>query len=140
MIKYPAKIIYDKTDECYLVNFPDLPGCQTFGDTIEEALTYANEALTGYLQSIDLRKITVPKPSTLKGKNIYYIKPEKNVSFAIWLKTKRIEKGLSQKNLAKILDITFQSYQRYENPTKTNPTLKTIAKLENVFHENVIQV
>ncbi len=140
MIKYLAKITYDKKDKSYNVEFPDLPGCLTYGDTLEDALAYAKDALTGYLESIDLRKIDIPKPSKLKGKNIHYIQPEKKVAFAIWLKTKRIEARYSQKQLAQKLDITFQSYQRYENPQKTIPTLKTIEKLENVFDEVVISI
>jgi antitoxin HicB len=140
MIEYPAKIVYDKVDKNYNVEFPDLPGCFTYGSTIEEAMNYAKEALTGYLESIDLRKIDIPKPSKLKGKNIYYIQPEKKIAFAIWLKSKRIENGLTQKQMADKLNIAFQSYQRFENPHKTNPTLSTIAKLENVFNDFVLNI
>ncbi len=140
MIQYPAKITYDKSDNCYNVEFPDLPGCLTYGETLEEAKYYAANALTGYLESIDLRKINIPKPSDLKGRDVYNIKPEKKVTFAIWLKTKRIEKGYSQKDMADKLGTSFQNYQKYENPVKTNPTLKTINILETVFEENIINV
>jgi antitoxin HicB len=52
MISYPAIIKYDKADKNYLVEFPDLPGCVTFGRTLEEAKQNAEEALSGYLESI----------------------------------------------------------------------------------------
>lgn len=140
MIEYPAKIIFSKTDKCYLVEFPDLPGCITYGDTIEEALLNAQEALTGYLESIDLRKIDVPKPSRLKGKDIHIVHPEKQVAFALWLKTKRAEYNLTQKAAAEKLNINFQSYQKYENPRKANPTLKTIERIEKIFNEKLLIV
>ncbi len=140
MIQYPAKIKYSKLDKCYLVTFPDLPGCVTYGVTMAGARSNAREALSGYLESIDLRKIEIPKPSKLAGKNIEYISPEKRISFAFWLKIKRGEKGYTQKDMARMLNINFQSYQKFENPKKTNPTLKTIEKVESVFHEDVLCV
>ena len=132
----------EKNDDetLFIVEFPDLPGCQTYGETELEALNNAQEALTGYLMSIDSRKIKIPDPSELKGKNIQYIIPEKNVSFAIWLKKTREKAGLSQKDVAEKLNIAYQTYQKFEDPEKTNPTLKTMMRLEEVFEEELIKV
>jgi antitoxin HicB len=140
MIEYPAKIKYDKNDNCYIVEFPDLPGCLTYGETIEAAQEMAVEALSGYLESIDLRKLDIPTPSKLKGKNIYYIAPEAKTAFAIWMKLTRIKKGLTQKKAAELLGINFQSYQKYENPKQANPTLTTLKKIEKVFNEKLVSV
>ncbi len=140
MIEYPAKIKYSKSDECYLVEFPDLAGCHTYGDTLEEAQEMAIEALSGYLESIDLRKMDIPKPSELKGKDLYYIAPEPKTAFAVWMKLKRIEKGLTQQKAAELLEINFQSYQKYENPKLANPTLTTLKKIEKVFNERIVLV
>ena len=140
MIEYPARIIYSKADKCYLVEFPDLPGCLTYGDKIDTARAAAVEALTGYLESIDLRKIDIPNPSPLKGRDVYAIRPERTVAFAVWLKMKRAEKGLSQKKAAELMEINFQSYQKYENPRKANPTLRTIEKIERVFEEKILTI
>jgi len=74
------------------------------------------------------------------GKTFIILNPEKNVAFAIWLKQKREEKGYTQEEIAKILGIKYQTYQRIENPIKSNPTLKTISKLENVLNEKVVQI
>jgi len=104
MIKYPAKIIYDEHDNVFNISFPDLSGCFTYGESLDEAKENAKEALTAYLESIDVRKLKIPKPSKLEGKDIYYIEPEKNVAFAIWLKQKREEKGYTQEEIAKILE------------------------------------
>jgi|JI10StandDraft_1071094.scaffolds.fasta_scaffold1070311_1 antitoxin HicB len=139
-ISYPAIIKFNSKDKVFNVVFPDLPGCLTFGDTKDEAIKNAQEALTGYLESIDSRKINIPDSSKIKGKNIHLITPEKNVSFAIWLKKNREKKGLSQKQIARKLNIAYQTYQKFENPQNSNPTLKTIIRLEEVFHENLLLV
>ena len=138
MIIYPAAITYDPSDNGYNVVFPDLDGCFTCGDSLEEAKKYAGEALTGYLESIDERKLKIPEPSRLEGKDIYYVSPEKEVAFAIWLKLTRRKQGLTQKDVAEKLGIRYQTYQRIENPSKTNPTLRTILKLEEVLGERII--
>lgn len=140
MISYPAKIEYDQSDKCYLVDFPDLVGCQTFGETLVDALDAAKEALTGFLSSLDNRNLSLPSSSHLKEKNIYYISPYKNVAFAIWLKIKRNEKGYTQSEMAELLNIKYQSYQRYENPNASNPTLKRIEQIENVLKEDIVAV
>jgi antitoxin HicB len=140
MIKFPAKITYSKKDKCYLVDFPDLPGCNTYGDSIDEAINYAKEALSGFLESINLRELDLPNPTKLNGKDIYFIEPDNNISFAIWLKKTRIKKGYTQKELAKLLNIPYQSYQRYENPKITNPTLKRISQIEDVLEEKIVAI
>ena len=39
-------------DDGYLAYFPALPGCHTWGKTYEAAVRYAEEALTGYLETL----------------------------------------------------------------------------------------
>lgn len=140
MISYPATFKFDTKDKVYYVEFPDLPGCQTYGETEVEAIHNAKEALTGYLESIDSRKLKIPNPSKLKGRTIKYISPEKNVSFAIWLKKNRELLGFTQKDIAAVLKVTYQTYQRFEDPVRSNPTLKTILRLEEVFEKELIKV
>lgn len=137
MIAYPAIFKEDKSAGGYTVEFPDLPGCISEGDTFEEAHQYSKDALSLYLESIDLRKLPIPKPSIRKGKNIYYIEPEMKVAFAIWLKLNREEKHFSQQHIAKKLGISQQAYQKYENPKKTNPPFSNLLKLEKIFEKNI---
>ena len=83
-ISYPAIIKFSSKDKVYNVEFPDLPGCTTYGDSEEEALKNAQEVLSGYLESIDSRKLCIPESSKIKGKDIHLITPEKKISFAIF--------------------------------------------------------
>ena len=45
--------------------FPDLPGCVSAGDDIDEALRNAPEALELYLEQVEQDGRPVPKPRTL---------------------------------------------------------------------------
>ena len=47
---YPA--VFHKEDNAYWVEFPDLEGCQTYGETLNETMAYAQEALAGYLLTL----------------------------------------------------------------------------------------
>ena len=139
MITYPALFKYDEEEKVYNVQFPDFPGCFTYGETIDEAKAMAKEALTGFLQYVDARKIKLPDPSKLEGDEVVYVEPETPVAFAIWLRKQREALGLSQSDVAKKLGIKYQTYQRIESPSKTNPTLKTIMKVEKVFNQKLVR-
>ncbi len=132
MKSYPARI-WKEDNDTWSVEFPDLPGCFTNGDSIDAAKLHAEEALTGYLESLDSRKLSIPEPSMISGVDIFSITPSLNVSFAITLKQERERQGLTQKEVARRMGVNWTAYQRIENPRKTNPTLATIGKLQKVF-------
>ena len=49
MARYTV-LLYPEPDHCaYNVVVPSMPGVSTFGDTVEEALTNAREAMRGWL-------------------------------------------------------------------------------------------
>jgi antitoxin HicB len=87
-----------------------------------------------------MRKISIPRPSAPKSKDAVYVSPDPKTAFAIWMKLKRLEKGLTQQKAAELLEINFQSYQKFENPKKANPTLTTLKKIERVFNEKIVLV
>ena len=60
---YPATI--ENTDNQYWLEFPDLDGCQTWGDTLEEVLTNAVEALEGYILSRLENGLVIKKASDI---------------------------------------------------------------------------
>lgn len=61
-IIYPA-IFHPEADGGYSVDFPDLLGCVTEGDTLSEALKMAEDALGIYLYSLKEDKEQAPAPS-----------------------------------------------------------------------------
>jgi len=137
---YPASITWSEDDKVFEVSFPDLSGCITFGPSLDEAKAMASEALTGVLEAMIARGISLPSPSPMKGKHMYAIEPSTSVSFALWLRERRRASGMTLTDVADKLGVRYQVYQKLEDPRKTNPTLKTLAKLEKVFGERLIMV
>lgn len=64
MYVYPA--VFHSEDNRYWVEFPDLPGCQTDGDSVAEALTQASNALGLYLCTLSDHGLTIPVPSDIR--------------------------------------------------------------------------
>ncbi len=125
MIAYPAKIT--KEDDMYLVEFLDFPNINTYGDTYEEALCHAKEALNGCITSDFERHFDIPDPSLTEGDHIADIPLLPHISFAIALRKKRAKQ--TQTEIAEKLGISYQAYQKLEHPEKCNPTLRTLEKL-----------
>jgi predicted RNase H-like HicB family nuclease len=61
---FPARIFVEA--DGVSVNFPDLPGCLTCGDTEEEALKNAKEALALHLYGMEQDGDPIPEPSKIK--------------------------------------------------------------------------
>jgi antitoxin HicB len=129
MLKYPAHIVKD--DDSYLVSFLDLENVSTYGSSIEEALANAEEALNGCLESDFERNFTIPDPSLSDSSYVYQITVAPNISLAIMLRKLRADR--SQMEIARQLHVSYQVYQRLENPRKSNPTIKTLEKVARAF-------
>ncbi len=62
---YPALVDKDE-DSDFGVSFPDFPGCVSAGETAEEALLGAQEALAGHVVLMLEDGEELPKPSRLQ--------------------------------------------------------------------------
>ena len=60
---YPA--VFHYADDGISVEFPDLPGCLTFGKTTEEAMKMAKEAMELYLYCSEKDGDPIPEPAPL---------------------------------------------------------------------------
>jgi len=63
--KYPFEIRLLTTEEGggYLITFPDLPGCMSDGETIEEAIANGADAEAAWLQAARKWGDPIPKPN-----------------------------------------------------------------------------
>jgi antitoxin HicB len=65
-MEYPAKFTPDRTAGGFVVTFPDVPEAITQGDTIEEAMAMASEALELALTFYTEKWADLPAPGSLK--------------------------------------------------------------------------
>ncbi len=85
-IKYRVDISWSDEDRCYVARVPELPGCVTDGNTLEEAAAHAQEAIQSYIQSLDEQGKPLPNPIASKkfsGKIPLRIDPELHRELAI---------------------------------------------------------
>jgi predicted RNase H-like HicB family nuclease len=57
-------VIYEKTATGYSAYVPDLPGCITTGDTIEETERLMKEAIEFHIEGLKEDGLPVPAPTT----------------------------------------------------------------------------
>lgn len=99
-ITYPA--LFHEEDGKYWVEFPDLEGCLTNGDTVEESYKNAKEALGFYLDKEgDVYERIINKPSEVKdivnanpGVLVMLVEYD-SLEYAKKYKTKAVKKTLS---------------------------------------------
>ena len=65
-LKYQLEVTWSAEDKAYVVNVPELSGCMTHGETVEESLQNAKEAIEGYLESLEARGLPIPEPLSEK--------------------------------------------------------------------------
>ena len=60
-------LIHKDADSDFGVSFPDLPGCVTAGETLDEARDMAAEALALHLEGLAQDGEPLPEPSSLEA-------------------------------------------------------------------------
>jgi antitoxin HicB len=118
----------EKEGNMYIARFPDMPNVKTCGESQDEALFMAEDALNAVLESEIEHGFAVRPPAY---KNGYPIPVSNNILLSMQLR--QLRGSLSQTDIAKKLGMTYQSYQRLENPSKANPTIKTLEKIARVY-------
>lgn len=127
--------LIEKEEDYLNVSFPQFQNINTYGETIEEAINNAEEALNGCIESDFERGFEIPKPQKYEGKDYYKILIRPHIGIAFQLR--KIRDKRSQIELAKELGISYQAYQRLENPRRCNPTIKTLEKIAKIFKKDL---
>ena len=63
-MKYPVAIHKDD-DSCYGVSVPDIPGCFSAGETLDEAMNNIQDAISGHLEILAEEGGVAPKASSV---------------------------------------------------------------------------
>ncbi|MBI3525033.1 MAG: type II toxin-antitoxin system HicB family antitoxin [Betaproteobacteria bacterium] len=64
-MRYPVVIEPGTTTEAFGVAVPDLPGCFSAGDSMDEAMTNAEEAITAWIEAALDAGQEIPQPSDI---------------------------------------------------------------------------
>lgn len=102
---YPAIFTYDSKEKKYLIDFIDLKGCSTFGNSLPEAFEMAQDAMGLYLDEL----IKFPEATT-NFKNI----------------------KLKNNQFINYVEIDMQDYRRKHNNKSVKKTLSIPAWLNNL--------
>jgi len=111
MLKYPVKLTPDD-NETLLVSCPDVPEVTTFGETREEALMHAAEALQLALSFYVERGLDLPAPSRPRSKKTIYVSVPALAAAKFSLYTAFRESGIRKAELARRLGISKGNVDR----------------------------
>ena len=64
-MRFPV-VVHKDEGSSYGVTVPDLPGCFSGGDTLDEALTNAQEAIAGHIETLFMVAEPLPETRTLQ--------------------------------------------------------------------------
>lgn len=60
--RFTVRPLSDAEGGGYLIEFPDLPGCMSDGETVEEAIENGMEAMRGWIRVMQAEGRAVPEP------------------------------------------------------------------------------
>ena len=113
-MRFPVTLTPDKVDGGFVVTFPDIPEAITQGDTVEEALAMAQDALETALEFYFEDKRAVPAPSKPKrGQNV--IELSASLSAKVLLLNEMVTQNVRPAELARRLNTTPQEVNRLTN-------------------------
>ncbi len=113
-MQYPITLTLDTQDGGYVVTFADIPEAITQGDTLEEAMTMAQEALETALEFYFEDGRTVPMPSKKKrGQKV--IELPASLAAKVLLLNEMIKQKIRPVELARRLNTTPQEINRLTN-------------------------
>src|SRR5476649_2856027 len=82
----------------YLIEFPDLPGCMSDGDTIDEAIENGQDAIQAWIEAAKEMGRPIPKPGELESQSGKWVqRVPKSIHLRLVKKAK--EEGVSLNTL-----------------------------------------
>ena len=91
VLDYPFTIrhLSEEDGSGYFIEFPDLPGCISDGDTIEEAISNGSEAVSCWLKAAKEMQRTIPEPGAFENQSGKWVqRVPKSIHFRLVEKAK----------------------------------------------------
>lgn len=101
MAKYVYPAVFTPEGKGYLINFPDLQGCFTCGDSLQDGLEMARDALALVLYGYEKGIRRIPRPS---GRNGIEVKNDEFVNY-VMCDTMEYRKRFNNKAVKKTLTL-----------------------------------
>ena len=126
-LRYPITIrsLSEEEGGGYLAEYPDLPGCQADGETVEEALSEAEDALTSWIETAKKYNDPIPSPGANSHSGQWRIRAPKMLHEKLAYQAKH--EGVSLNTLAISLlaeGIGFRIAKRIGRTKKSRLSLK----------------
>jgi antitoxin HicB len=124
MLAYPVKLTPDKESGGYVVTFPDIPEAITQGETVEEALEMAQDALETALDFYFDDRRPVPAPSKAKrGQRLVYL--PLSIEAKVLLLNEMVRQHVRPAELARRMRTSPQAVNRLVN-------LRYVSKIDGI--------
>lgn len=134
--EYPCVLRPEEGGGFYVV-FADVRGALTCGDTIEEALDMAEDALTVIMGSYVHRQEDIPVPSeATDGQYLIALPPVISAKLALYRAMR--EQNISQADLAGKLGITEKAVVNLVNPDYGSHMTSVINALKALGHDLIV--
>lgn len=132
-IRYPA-VLEPEESGGFSVHFVDVEGAMTDGETLDEALFNASEALSGILGWMLDENRPLPDPSPA-APGMYLVAPDARTQAALLVRRARGERSLAE--LARALDTSWPSARRLENP-RHSPSLRQLERAASALGKRLV--
>ncbi|MGE3973018.1 MAG: helix-turn-helix domain-containing protein [Bdellovibrionales bacterium] len=134
-MKYHFRV--HKEGRGYWAECVELKGCVTQGHSLKNLEKNMAEALHLYLDEPSDSSLIFPLPKkTLRAPNLVTVLVEPRAAFSFYLRNLRLQRGLTQKQVAEKMGFkNIYSYQRLESSKTANPELATIVEIKKIFPE-----
>ena len=106
---YPVELAPDD-NETILVTVPDLPGAITFGETTEEALAHAVDAIESIISAMISDRKDIPLPSPAKGRPVVALTLLGALKVAVYRAMR--ERGWRKADLARAMGLNPRQIDR----------------------------
>jgi antitoxin HicB len=113
-MKFPVTLTPDEADGGFVVTFHDIPEAITQGETVEEALAMAQEALETAMEFYFEDKRAVPVPSKPK-RGQHVVELPASLSAKVLLLNEMVTQNIRPAELARRLNTTPQEVNRLTN-------------------------
>ncbi len=110
---YPIELTPDDNDT-FLVTCPDIPELTTFGETEEDAFTYAAGALATMIDTYMRVGRPIPSGSAANGRPTVALPALMAMKVSLYMSLR--ESGLTKSELARMLDLDVRQVRRMLDP------------------------